>query len=328
MLAQKRDICVGDKLVAETPLLIPSFSSKGFPQLGEIVSIASEYITECALISAYDIHYEHLKEAPLTFPAFWTLDSGGFECGTLEELSELHYSIHKPKAWNVEMLAGVLDNWSQAQPTIAVSYDNPNRRISIKEQVVEARDLFDKRAFGRELLIKPETLDQERVQIPNVIENIDSFAGFNILGFTEKELGYSLFQRVKNIGKIRKALNEAKLDIPIHVFGSLDMVSTPLYFLAGADIFDGLTWLRFAYRDGRAIYMRDLAAIDPQHYGSRINDVDVRPRVLWENLQQIWNLGHSMKTFCKTGAFSSFEHHAAFLEKTLGEADIDFARDK
>ncbi len=49
---------------------------------------------------------------------------------------------------------------------------------------------------------------------------------------------------MQNIAKLRKALDKAGLNIPLHVFGSLDTVTTPLYFLAGADIFDGLTWLR------------------------------------------------------------------------------------
>ena len=42
-------------------------------------------------------------------------------------------------------------------------------------------------------------------------------------------------------------------DKPIHVWGGLDPISTPLYFFAGADIFDGVSWLRYAYYNGVAI---------------------------------------------------------------------------
>lgn len=323
MLAAQRTLHVNGKTLSETPLLIPSFSSKGFPQLSDIVRISSEYITQCALVSAYDVHYEHLRDAPLTFPGFWILDSGGFEAGTTEELSELYYSTPKPKAWNPEFLRAVLDTWNPGVPTVAVSYDNPARRVSMEAQIDEALALFQGRHFGKELLVKPETENQERVKTYRVIENIERLRNFDVLGFTEKELGHSLFQRVKNIAEIRRALDDAKLHIPIHVFGTLDMVSTPLYFLAGADIFDGLTWLRFAYREGQAIYMRDLAALEPQHFGSRINDIDVRPKVLWGNLQEIWALGHSMKMFLKARDFSLFKYHGDFFRRTLEEADVE-----
>ena len=322
MLAASRPISVCGREVRRTPLLIPSFSSKGFPQVGEIVQIASEYITETALISAYDLHYDHLARAPLTFPELWFLDSGGFECGTTEELSELYYSVHKPSPWCQDMLTGVLQTWSHVQPTIAVSYDNPDRRLSLDDQISEACALFEGRSFGKELLIKPETQEQQRVQADNVVAQAEKLGAFDVIGFTEKELGHSLFVRLKTIARIRRALTAADLNTPIHVFGSLDMVSTPLYFLAGADIFDGLTWLRFAYREGRAMYMRDLAALDPHNFGSRLNDIDVRPRVLWSNLEEMWQLGHSMRTFLKTRDFKSFQHHSAFLEQTVAEAEI------
>ena len=41
----------------ETPLLLPSFSSKGFPDLRKIIKILEEYISGPVLISAYDVHY-------------------------------------------------------------------------------------------------------------------------------------------------------------------------------------------------------------------------------------------------------------------------------
>lgn len=320
MLAGSRDVRVNGKKVAETPLLVPSFSSKGFPDVSEIVRITSEYITDYALISAYDIHHGHLKDAPLTFPGLWILDSGGFEAGIVQELSDLHYDTHEPQEWSHDALKAVLGSWTVEVPTVVVSFDHPARRISIEDQIAEALDLFGGRRFGRELLIKPESEDSRRVKADRVIANIDALRSFDVLGFTEKELGHSLFQRVKNLRAIRIALDEAKLPIPIHVFGTLDMVSTPLYFLAGADIFDGLTWLRFAYRDGRAIYMRDLAALDA-HLGARINDTDVRARVLWGNLQEIWRLEHSMKKFIKTADYSVFEHHAEFFRKTMELAE-------
>ena len=56
-------------------------------------------------------------------------------------------------------------------------------------------------------------------------------------------------ERILNIAKLRYALDDAGIDAPIHVFGALDPVSSGAYFIAGAEIFDGLTWLRYSYDD-------------------------------------------------------------------------------
>ena len=53
----------GSGVSMTTPLLIPSFSSKGFAkskkdgksEIGRILATASEFVTEIFLISAYDI---------------------------------------------------------------------------------------------------------------------------------------------------------------------------------------------------------------------------------------------------------------------------------
>jgi hypothetical protein len=47
----------------------------------------------------------------------------------------------------------------------------------------------------------------------------------------------------------------------IHVLGGLDPFMTPLYFLAGADVIDSLTWLRMGFTDGGARYLPGLAAM-------------------------------------------------------------------
>jgi hypothetical protein len=53
----------------ETPLLVPSFSSKAFgfgrdgkPEVLQVLEAAQEFITRTCLVSAYDIHYEYVPE--------------------------------------------------------------------------------------------------------------------------------------------------------------------------------------------------------------------------------------------------------------------------
>jgi len=97
-----------------------------------------------------------------------------------------------------------------------------------------------------------------------------------VVGLTEKELGDSVFGAMTKIARLRTQMNAAGVAIPIHIFGSLDALTTVLYFLAGAEIFDGLTWLRFGYHEGKTIYsqnygiLRDSEGIrrrtEEQHY--------------------------------------------------------------
>jgi len=54
MLAGVRDIKINGQKIAETPAIIPSFSSKGFPEVRKIIEVLSESIVETGiLISAY-----------------------------------------------------------------------------------------------------------------------------------------------------------------------------------------------------------------------------------------------------------------------------------
>ncbi len=135
MFARRNKIVLGAQTVAETPLLLPSFSSKGFPQVRQIMNLMAEFITSPILISSYDVHYR-LIPRKITFPQFLFLDSGGYEARIEHDLSETYGKLHKPGPWNQQLHERVLRNWSSKWPTIAVSFD---------------------RHLLWELLVKPET---------------------------------------------------------------------------------------------------------------------------------------------------------------------------
>lgn len=72
MFARRSKIHMGSQVVAETPLMLPSFSSKGFPQIAKIMKLMGEFITGPILVSAYDTLREfeafvdkHLNRLPL-----------------------------------------------------------------------------------------------------------------------------------------------------------------------------------------------------------------------------------------------------------------------
>jgi len=257
------DIYNGDKV--ETPILLPSFSSKGFPQLRTLMQLLSDWISEPVLLSAYDLEYSRISKGINLPPQLLFIDSGGYECSSIVDFIDEEKDSYRPKNWNQRLykkhVRAVL---KKDIPKVIVSYDNPRLRQPLNNQIKLANKMFSEfdntnKKFIREILIKPESKDEKRQSLPinKVIKTIKKFQPFRIIGFTEKELGTSLLERMANIAKVRQALAKSKMKQFIHIFGSLDPVSTPLYSMSGADIFDGLTWLRYAYYEGNAIYQRN-----------------------------------------------------------------------
>lgn len=176
---------------------MPSFSSKGFPEAGEIVKYSAELIAGPALVSAYDLHYGEIAP-PLDFASLLFLDSGGYEASKDLDLSDFGDKRHRPRKWSRQSHESVIATWQPRIPTILISYDHPRERLSVAEQIERASGMAPGRTdVLREILLKPETEDQRYLNVERVQQNIHSLAGFNAIGVTEKEIGSSLLDRMK-----------------------------------------------------------------------------------------------------------------------------------
>lgn len=311
MLAERRIIKANDGSVFRTPLLVPSFSSKGFPDVGRILAFSEEFITESVLVSAYDLKFGKIAP-PFDFASLIFLDSGGYEASKDAELSDVGDREHRPQTWSEQLYSEAVQTWSATVPTVIVSYDHPAQRIAIPDQVERAKRLTSP-ALGaiKEILLKPEKDTQKYVQIKSILSHIRLLADFDIIGFTEKELGGSILDRMEVIAKVRTALRQIGLGTPIHIFGSLDTVTTPMYFVAGADIFDGLTWLRYAFMDGYTVYRHNYGAI-ALGVAEKVHMVDTR---CWaNNLTYMRNMQNEMRRFLKEHDFSVFAHNRGLLQ--------------
>jgi hypothetical protein len=313
LLADRRAIVFKGQEVLKTPLLVPSFSSKGFPEVETILQFSEEFLTETLLVSAYDIFYKKIPNK-ITYVPVVFLDSGGYECGKDVEFSDLGVIPHSTQPWDQEKHITIVEGWDTAVPTVLISYDHPKNHLTIEEQILRANALFKGRQVIRELLIKPETKDQQYIQFDSVIRNIHKLADFEIIGLTEKQLGKTLLERMSNIAKVRIALQKAHLQIPIHIFGSLDTMTTPLYFLAGADIFDGLTWLRFAYHDGYTVYMHNFAT---EKLGPKIQDKFLKARIISSNYYALQELQLGMSRYLNAREFKEFPYHSNLFERVF-----------
>ncbi|WP_160725010.1 hypothetical protein [Bacillus sp. USDA818B3_A] len=243
------------KIDYNTPILVPSFSSKGFPQVKQLHSYLKGKLTEASLISTYDMYYGYLDPDQIYESDILIVDSGGYERNQDHDISDIYNSLYLAKEWNVNLYDNQVSTVHPVTDILLVNYDY-QEAYPLKEQVQLAQIHFEKYPdFASDFLCKPTSNNEFFINVDNLILNINLLSYFDVIGFTEKELGNSIYERASSIYRIRKALTEAGLDTPIHIFGCIDPLSIVLYFLCGADIFDGLSWLRFSFKEGSPTYL-------------------------------------------------------------------------
>lgn len=309
MFAKRRKLSLRNGSVVYTPLLVPSFSSKTFQdeQVAQIIEYMATPITDEILISAYDLYYGEIKKK-ITFPSLVFLDSGGYEASDEIDLSDTGKKKRWAQAlqWTIDRHKRVLRRWDYDPPTVIVSFDSPRAKTNIAGQIARARRLFKECSKGSsELLFKTENKKQRFLNIEGIIQHKHELAGFDVIGVTEKELGVSTLDRMLNIARLRMALGSIGLETPIHVFGSLDAISSPLYFFAGADIFDGLAWLRYAFHEGTTIYKHNYGATI---LGIGFEDFRVNVKVWNDNYFYLFHLKEDMAKFLLDNKFDQFRH--------------------
>lgn len=282
MLARRSSLSHPVAGEVDLPLLVPAFSSKGFglrsikrnghrqdytPVVYELSDFARSEST-AVLISAYDLHFGHfnapelldyepqdyLRNARLVF-----VDSGGYELiPDFDSTEPRDFPPQIKSGYWSEEYASVLEHYTSLEnplPLMVANFDHGSRRKPLHEQIEEARTLF--RRFPEcttNFIIKPLTKSGEVVNPQDLSPTaFADLRGFSVIGVTEKELGRNVIDRLKGVAALRKGLDEAGNEAPIHVWGGLDPIMTPLYFFAGAQIFDGVSWLRYAFKNGVAV---------------------------------------------------------------------------
>ena len=282
MLARRNSLSHDVALDVELPLLVPAFSSKGFPlrrRIGKkhdytdvVYDLATfeERSSNAVLVSAYDLHFKHFDDAPklpltngpqdyLRETRLVFVDSGGYELISDFDRTEFKTFAYGPKkGYSVEQYKEVLQNLmglKEPLPLVIANFDIDSVGEPIEDQITVARELFyDFPGTLKDFILKPWKLDGEKVDPQKMTDDdFSNMRGFDIVGIAEKELGRNLLDRLRTVARFRRRLNDAGVSAPIHIWGGLDPVMTPLYFFAGAEIFDGVSWLRYAFRDGIAI---------------------------------------------------------------------------
>lgn len=302
------------KVGGGTPLLVPSFSSVISEDIKDIRANLVEYINKTSLVSAYDLHYELIDITDLGFSEIVFVDSGKYEVDFLKDSINL-------EEWNKDYYLKTLDRLIPTNEYVIVNYDE---KVRIEEQIKQATELFVKYPkYASCFLYKPLSNENYKINTTQLIEHMTSIDQFDIIGLAEKELGNSMHERCTNIVRIREGLSK-RIEIPIHIFGCLDPLSIIAYSICGADIFDGLSWMRYTFHDDVALYYNNHALLNKMWSEP---DNRVRAHSYVTNLIELTRLEVRIRHFTRTHDFDSLQlpnDKITQLKALTGAAGIDY----
>jgi hypothetical protein len=304
------------RLGIETPLLVPSFSSRGFPGIGEFIEALRPDIGDLCLVSAFDVVNGRVPQSFETLADIVLLDSGLYESSSTAVAVDTHLPHPGWEDWTRTDYRRFLSEVAARLPmtnAIVVSYDT---YAPLAAQVEAAHDDFSVLSgVALDFLIKPErqgdTLGDLNPRVPDL-------AQFDVLGVTERELGRSALARCRALLRLRRALNTASLEIPLHVFGSITPAAVTAYFLCGADVFDGLNWLRVSLDQLWAGAPSEFAVA---HGLGHLDDREVELRLWRQNLGALRQTQAALRRFAADGDTEELTRRLPFAR-----ASFDLAR--
>ncbi|NMC55915.1 MAG: hypothetical protein GYA50_01670 [Eubacteriaceae bacterium] len=289
----------------QIPKLIPAFSSKGnvFLNFNDkiisdnyiLINKLEKYLFNTYLISAYDIYYGFMPDNLMDFPLANTImiDSGGYEILNSYDICENYKYNYKIYPWDenkmLEIYKKIYNNEiSQFSQLIFSTYDiNTN----LTEQISKACIL--KQMF-------PNSIIDFLIKLPNNIYSLSDFIinsiseplNFRLIGFTEKELGLTLREKLLTLIKIKNYFEQMNWIVDIHIFGGLEPNILILYFLAGATVFDGLSWQKVRYSENSTLH-------NPKYYMINQSEIDNKFWMLVDNLNQLELIENKLEKYLK-----------------------------
>ena len=283
------------------PLLVPSFSSKGNLLIPtedggcqsdnyELLQVLDTRVSRSYLVSAYDIYYGFMPKDPNEWPDtdYLFVDSGGYEINDSYDLSERNRFNYKVYPWDFEKMKEVYHRISSSpkfsNTSIVLSgYDLIDSFTKQLKCVLKLQEEFPKDIVN--FIIKI-TFPFEQL-FDEIKGNVNELQKIQIIGLTEKELGNTVKEKLLNLISLKKLLMSLEWNGKIHIFGGLEPSLSKLYYIAGADVFDGLSWQRMRYRTNSTLY-------DPLSYDISYNEYENKYIMMMDNLMVLQELTNSL----------------------------------
>lgn len=279
-----------------TPLIVPSFSSRSFPAVSSLFTDLADELYGACLVSAFDLATRRLEVEVADIADLVLIDSGVYETKPVAVAVDGFHPAPSPDTWTRREFRSFLEELDASASVVAVSFDHYG---PIDEQIELATQDFAKvPSAATDFLLKP--LAQGKLVEPDGVREIaDRLTHFQVIGVTEQELGTTLLDRCTNVMALRRQLGREGLDVPVHVFGTITPHAMISYFLCGADVFDGLNWLRFVYGTGSLQPLTE-TALDEGEW--RKSDYSRGVENAMRSLRYLEGLQGNMRTYATSGS--------------------------
>lgn len=304
------------------PLMVPSFSSKGSVFIRQedgcyvsdnhsLLTALNTNLPKAYLLSAYDVYYGLMPQDPSNWPQteYLFIDSGGYEINQAYETTERNKFNYHVEDWTTERMVEVykcvmVSPAIQNTTVVLSTFDFEGFFVDQLERAESLQALFPKAIVN--FLVKINFTVQQLVS--EITKHSERLKKFQVLGFAEKELGQTVQERIYNLILIKRILLLNGWKGCIHLFGGLSPLLAKIYYFAGADIFDGLSWQRERYAT-------DSGLIDPAFFDISASEQDNRFDMMLDNLGFLYDMSSELAEHAY-GANKRMEK----LEKALTES--------
>ena len=304
------------KLEVGTPLIAPSFSSRGFPHISKIWEELKHKLFGVCLVSAFDVAGGRIPMGVADMVNVVILDSGLYETKT-ESVEPHYFHTHASEfIWTKEHYHEVVKGMGKGGNIILINFDHVGR---LDDQITKASKDFSLASHAAsDFLVKPAD-EAEWVNIPKLGYHLEALKQFSVIGITAREAGNSFLKRCSSIVMLRDLLDGADLDTPIHVFGAINLYEVLAYFFCGADIFDGLNWLRLAFRENSAVPI-DESAMENMKWN--LSDLDLLTGEWTNNLRVLYRLQEAMQEYAENGDLAALAREFPIARRAVQIAEI------
>ena len=286
-----------DKVGVPTPLLVPSFSSCGFHRVADIYGEMRDKLYGVCLVSASDLASGCIPAGVIKEVNVTIIDSGMYEARKQADGCAAHGLPAASVPWSRDDYFAIAADVDEAANGILVNYDGYE---PLEQQIRRAAEDFSHAPHtANDFLLKPES-PARLVNVARAANHVDGLAQFDVIGIAAREAGDSLTQRCRTVVTLRDTLDDADINLPVHVFGAITPLEVLTYFFCGADVFDGLNWLRLAFREGSSIPIEETAfeAMKPN-----LRDFDLCAEAWTANLSVLYRLQVSLQRYASTRDF-------------------------
>ena len=304
------------KLGVGTPLIAPSFSSRGFPYLSDIWEEFRHKLYGVCLVSAFDVAGGRIPEGVADMVNVVIVDSGLYETnkGWLES-GDRHVPPPDTR-WTRKQYHETVKRIGDGGNAMLINFDHVG---TLEDQIDRASKDFSLAPHAAsDFLIKPTDVT-EWVNIPKLSQYLEALKQFDAIGITARESGGSFLKRCSSIVTLRELLNDAGLDTPIHVFGAINPYEVLAFFFCGADIFDGLNWLRLAFRSDGSVPI-DESALEDMKWN--LPEADLHSEEWTNNLRFLYRSQEAMQEYALNGNFESLVEEFPIARRAARIAEI------